>query len=48
MVGFDSSKDAINLAKHGVSLARWVDLDITTTHVDDRYDYGESAIALMA
>jgi hypothetical protein len=35
------SKEAINLAKHGISLAWWVDLDITTTQVDDRYDYGE-------
>jgi uncharacterized protein len=41
MVEFDPTKEATNLAKHGVSLARWVDLDITTTHVDDRYDYGE-------
>ena len=28
MVDFDPSKDAVNLAKHGISLARWVDLDI--------------------
>jgi len=27
MVDFDPSKDAVNLAKHGISLARWVDLD---------------------
>ncbi len=38
---FDPAKEAINLSKHGVSLARWVDLDIKVTFVDDRYDYGE-------
>ncbi len=41
MTDFDPVKDAINLSKHGVSLARWVDLDIKTTFVDDRFDYGE-------
>jgi uncharacterized protein len=38
---YDPSKEAINLAKHNVSLARWIDLDMKVTHVDDRYDYGE-------
>ena len=28
MADFDPAKDAINIAKHGVSLARWVDLEI--------------------
>jgi uncharacterized DUF497 family protein len=41
MVDFDPAKDAINLSKHGISLARWVDLDIKVTFVDDRHDYGE-------
>jgi uncharacterized protein len=41
MVDFDPAKEAINLSKHGVSLARWVDLDILVTFVDDRRDYGE-------
>ena len=41
MIDFDPAKEAINLSKHGVSLARWVDLDIKVTFVDDRYDYGE-------
>ena len=41
MTDFDPAKDAINLSKHRVSLARWVGLDIKTTFVDDRYDYGE-------
>jgi uncharacterized DUF497 family protein len=41
MADFDPAKEAINLAKHGVSLARWVDLDMKKTVVDDRRDYGE-------
>jgi uncharacterized protein len=41
MVDYDPAKEAINLSKHGVSLARWIDLDIAVAFVDDRYDYGE-------
>jgi uncharacterized DUF497 family protein len=41
MADYDPAKDVINLSKHRVSLARWVDLDIKVTFVDDRYDYGE-------
>ena len=41
MVEFDPAKEEINLWKHGISLARWVDLDIKVAFVDDRYDYGE-------
>jgi uncharacterized DUF497 family protein len=41
MADFDPAKEAINLAKHGVSLARWIDLEIKVAFVDDRYDYGE-------
>jgi uncharacterized protein len=41
MADFDPAKEAINLAKHGISLARWVDLDMQVTFVDDRRDYGE-------
>ncbi len=41
MVDFDPAKEAVNRAKHGVSLARWIELDIKTTLVDDRHDYGE-------
>jgi len=41
MADFDPAKEAINLSKHGISLARWVDLDIKVTFVDDRRDYGE-------
>jgi hypothetical protein len=38
---FDPAKDAINQSKHGISLARWVDLDMSVTYEDDRHDYGE-------
>ena len=41
MVEFDPAKEAINRSKHGVSLARWIDLDIKVAFVDDRRDYGE-------
>jgi uncharacterized DUF497 family protein len=41
MADFDPAKEAINLSKHGISLARWIDLDIKVTFVDDRHDYGE-------
>jgi hypothetical protein len=41
MADFDPAKEAINLAKHGVSPARWVDLDMKKIVVDDRRDYGE-------
>ena len=41
MVDFDPAKEAINLSKHHVSLARWVDLQIRTIVADIRFDYGE-------
>jgi hypothetical protein len=41
MADFDPAKDAINRSKHGISLARWVDLDMSVTFVDGRHDYGE-------
>ena len=41
MVEFDPTKEAINLSKHSVSLARWVDLKIQAIVRDDRFDYGE-------
>ena len=41
MVDFDPAKEAINLSKHGVSLARWIDLDVLAVIRDDRFDYGE-------
>jgi uncharacterized DUF497 family protein len=41
MTDFDPAKEAINFAKHGISLARWVDLDVLAIVRDDRFDYGE-------
>jgi uncharacterized DUF497 family protein len=41
MAEFDPAKEAINLAKHGISLARWVDLDVRAIVSDDRFEYGE-------
>ncbi|MDB6454147.1 BrnT family toxin [Falsirhodobacter sp. 20TX0035] len=40
-IEFDPEKDAINLAKHGVSLVRAADLDILAFIEDDRNEYGE-------
>lgn len=37
VVEFDPAKDAANLAKHGVSLVRAVDLEIVARVSDDRY-----------
>jgi uncharacterized DUF497 family protein len=41
MADFDPAKEATNRAKHHISLSRWVDIDMKTTYVDDRRDYGE-------
>jgi uncharacterized protein len=41
MADFDPAKEAINLLKHRVSLARWVDLAVHAIVEDDRFDYGE-------
>jgi uncharacterized DUF497 family protein len=41
MADFDPAKEAINLSKHRVSLARWVDLEIQALVRDARFDYGE-------
>jgi len=41
MTDFDPAKEAVNLSKHGISLARWVDLDVFAIVRDDRFDYGE-------
>lgn len=40
-IEFDPDKDAINIAKHGVSLARAIDMEIIVTKQDERFDYGE-------
>ena len=39
---FDPQKDEVNLAKHGVSLARAADLEILAVIADERQDYGEA------
>ncbi len=41
-IEFDPEKDAANIAKHGVSLARTIDFDPEVTVVDDRFEYGET------
>ena len=41
-IEFDLAKDAANLAKHGVSLARAEDLDVKVAVPDDRFAYGEA------
>ena len=41
MADFDPAKDAINIAKHGVSLARWVDLEIRAIVRSEPFDHGD-------
>ena len=43
VVSFDPDKDRVNVAKHGISLARAVDFAIEAVVADDRYDYGEAS-----
>jgi uncharacterized DUF497 family protein len=42
-VAFDPEKDARNIAKHGISLARAEEMDMPAAIVgeDDRFNYGE-------
>lgn len=42
-IEFDPAKDALNIEKHGLSLAAAAGLDLLTAAVmvDDRVDYGE-------
>lgn len=40
-IEFDPAKDEINIAKHGVSLARAGDLEMLAVKPDERFDYGE-------
>ncbi len=42
-IEFDPQKEAINLERHGLSLADAAMMDLPTAHVeiDDRFDYGE-------
>lgn len=41
-IEFDPAKDAANIAKHGVSLSRAVDLEILVFLEDARQTYGET------
>ena len=49
-IEFDLTKDAANLAKHGVSLALAVELDweAALVWVDDRFEYGKSRMIALA
>ena len=46
MSDFDPTKEAKDLKKHRVSLARWVDLDDFAIVPDDRFDTANLDIAL--
>jgi len=42
-VRFDPAKNAVNIAKHGLSFDEFEGFDVwTTTHLDVRVDYGET------
>ncbi len=41
-IAFDPAKDAINLAKHGVSLAAAAEFEIHVVVRDERRDYAEA------
>ena len=44
LIEFDPQKEAANLAKHGISLARASDLQVVFAKPDHRKDYGEARI----
>lgn len=37
-IEYDATKDAANIAKHGISLARAADLELLAYEADDRFD----------
>jgi len=37
-VEFDPAKDATNIGKHGISLARFIELEVMAVIDDDRFD----------
>ena len=43
-IEFDPRKNAINIAKHGISLERAGELTISFAHFDGRADYGEDRV----
>jgi len=40
-IEFDPRKDAANIAKHGISLARAAEMEMLAAEPDTRFDYGE-------
>ena len=38
---FDPAKDVENIRTHGISLARYIDLDVIAFLADERFAYGE-------
>lgn len=40
-IEFDPAKDANNIEKHGISLARASDLELLAVKQDERFEYGE-------
>ncbi len=50
VITFDPAKDAENIRKHGISLARAEDFDFDTAHYvdDDSQDYGEIRVIAMS
>ena len=40
-IEFDPTKDATNIAKHNISLARAVEFEMLAVQPDTRFDYGE-------
>ena len=40
-IEFDPAKDATNIEKHGISLARASDLELLAVKQDERFEYGE-------
>ncbi len=42
LIAFDPAKDAANVAKYGVSLARASELEMLAVETDTRFDYGEA------
>ncbi len=49
-IEYDAAKDALNIAKHGVSLAlaESLEWDLMICRQDDRADYGEMRMACFA
>ena len=41
MVDFDPAKDAANVDKHGISLGRWVDMEIRAIIRSEPFDHGD-------